>query len=168
VLGLKAFVTLNFCEITNLEFTLLVTSSDTLSLSGLLYWTISSSMYIVTNDRVTCPAGPVIRGSRGDLLLRTKWGVERDEGRVRITTRRRSGMHQSPKCNSQTRGLNAQEKGEVPFGRRNGAEEMHLSRRDGAAEIFLLATTRGSRNLVVSGYILRLGHPALTFSEQCV
>jgi hypothetical protein len=68
----------------------------------------------------------------------------------------------------------------VPFSRRNGAEEMHLSRRDGAAEreevllssrdgaaeIFLLATTRGSRNLVVSGYILRSGHPALTFSER--
>ena len=30
--------------------------------------------------------------------------------------------------------------------------EVLLSRRDGAAEIFLLATTRGSRNLVVSGY----------------
>jgi hypothetical protein len=70
-------------------------------------------------------------------------------------------------------------KGEVPFSRRNGAEEMHLSRgdgaaereevllsrRDGAAEIFLLETTRGSRNLVVSGYILRSGHQVLTFSE---
>jgi hypothetical protein len=70
----------------------------------------------------------------------------------------------------------------VPFSRRNGAEEMHLSRRDGAAEreevllnrrdgaaeIFLLATTRGSRNLVVSGYILRSGHPALTFLEWCI
>jgi hypothetical protein len=52
-----------------------------------------------------------------------------------------------------------------------------LSRRDGAVEIFLLATTRGSRNLAVSGYILRSGHPAaLTwgwnnlwlFSESCV
>ena len=40
----------------------------------------------------------------------------------------------------------------MPFSRRNGVEEMHLSRRDGAAEIFLLATTQGSRNLVVSGY----------------
>jgi hypothetical protein len=48
------------------------------------------------STRVTRPAGPVIRGSRGDLLLRTKWGVEGDEGLVRITTRRRSGMHQSP------------------------------------------------------------------------
>jgi hypothetical protein len=55
--------------------------------------------------------------------------------------------------------------------RRDGAaekEEVLLSRRDGAVEIFLLATTRGSRNLAVSGYILRSGHPALTFSEQCV
>ena len=41
-------------------------------------------------------AGPGIRGSRGDLLLRTKWGVERDEGLVQITTRRHSVMHQSP------------------------------------------------------------------------
>ena len=86
-------------------------------------------------------------------------------------------MHQSPQCISQARGLNAQAKGEVPFSRRNGAEEMHLSRRDGAAEreevllnrrdgaveIFLLATTRGSRNLAISGYILRSGHPV-----QCV
>ena len=31
-------------------------------------------------------AGPGIRGFRGDLLLRTKWRVERDEGLVRITT----------------------------------------------------------------------------------
>jgi hypothetical protein len=38
--------------------------------------------------KMTRPAGPVIRGSRGDLLLITKWGVERDEGLVRITTRR--------------------------------------------------------------------------------
>jgi hypothetical protein len=64
----------------------------------------------------------------------------------------------------------------MPFSRRNGAAEMHLSRKDGAAEkeevllsrrdraaeIFLLATTRGNRNLLVSGYILRSGHPALT------
>jgi len=41
-------------------------------------------------------------------------------------------------------------------------EEVLLSRRDGAAEIFLLATTWGSRNLVVSGYILWSGHLALT------
>ena len=68
------------------------------------------------------------------------------------------------------------QKGEVLLSRRNGAPEMHLSRRDGASEkeevllsrrdgaveIFLLATTQGSRNLVVSGYILWSGHPALT------
>jgi hypothetical protein len=55
--------------------------------------------------------------------------------------------------------------------RRDGAaerEEILLSRRDRAVTIFLLATTWGSRNLVVSGYILRSGHPALTFSERCV
>jgi hypothetical protein len=32
----------------------------------------------------------------------------------------------------------------------------------GQQKFFLLATTRGSRNLVVSGYILRSGHSALT------
>jgi hypothetical protein len=53
---------------------------------------------------------------------------------VQITTQNRSELHQSPKCISQVRGLNAQAKGEVPFSRRNGAEEMHFSKRDGAAE----------------------------------
>jgi hypothetical protein len=55
--------------------------------------------------------------------------------------------------------------------RRDGAaerEEVLLSRQDGAAEIFPLATTKGSRNLVISGYFLMSGHPALTFSERCV
>ena len=45
---------------------------------------------------------------------------------------------------------------------REGGEEVPLSRKEGAAEIFLLATTGGSRKLVLSGYILRSGHPALT------
>jgi hypothetical protein len=75
-----------------------------------------------------------------------------------------------PQCISHDQGLNAQAKGEVPFSRRNGAEAMHLRRRDGAAvwgggeevllsrkegaaDIFLLATTGGSRNLAVSGYL---------------
>jgi hypothetical protein len=50
------------------------------------------------------------------------------------------------------------------WGSRNAQakEEVLLSRRDEAAEIFLLATTWGSRNLVVSGYILSSEHPALT------
>ena len=54
---------------------------------------------------------------------------------------------------------------EMHLSRRDGSvekEEVLLSRRDGAAENFILATTRGSRILVVSGYILRSGHPALT------
>jgi hypothetical protein len=65
--------------------------------------------------RMTRPAGPVIRGSAGDLLLRTKWGggVERDEGLVRITTRKRSGLHQDPNVLRKAQGLNAQGKGEV-------------------------------------------------------
>jgi hypothetical protein len=54
---------------------------------------------------------------------------------------------------------------EMHLSRRDGAvekEEVLLSRRDGAVEIFLLATTQGSRNMAVSGYILRSGHLVLT------
>jgi hypothetical protein len=50
--------------------------------------------------------------------------------------------------------------------RRDGAaekEEVLLSRRDGAAgKFFFWRLHGGSRNLAVSGYILRSGHPALT------
>ena len=60
-------------------------------------------------------------------------------------------LYQDPNVLRKVQGLNAQAKGEVL-----------LSRRNGAAEIFVLATTRGSRNLVVSGYILWSGHLALT------
>jgi hypothetical protein len=74
---------------------------------------------------VTRPAGPVIRGSRGDLLLRTKWWVERDEGLVRITTRKCSELHQDPTVLRKAQGLNAQAKGEVPFSRKDGAIELY-------------------------------------------
>ena len=108
---------------------------------------------------LTRPAGSVIRGSPGDLLLRTKWGEEKDRHQVQETTCKQSEKHQGVNCISQAQGLNAQAKGEV---------QVLISRRGGTIEIFLLATTRGSRNLVVSGYILRSGHPVLTFLEQCV
>ena len=39
-------------------------------------------MYKFYEASMTSPAGPVIRGSQGDLLLKTKWGVERDENLV--------------------------------------------------------------------------------------
>jgi hypothetical protein len=63
------------------------------------------------------------------------------------------------KCTTK-RGSTSQQEG---WGSRNAQakEEVLLSRTDAAAEIFLLATTRGSRNLVVSGYILWSGHLAL-------
>ena len=71
------------------------------------------------------------------------------------------GMGQR-KCTSKG-GSTSQQEG---WGSKNAqAKQEVLSRRDGAAEIFLLATTWGSRNLVVSGYILRSGHQVLTFSE---
>jgi hypothetical protein len=66
-------------------------------------------------------------------------------------TRKQSDYHQGLTVFSKAQGLNAQAK-----------EEVLLSRRDGVVEIFLLASTQGSRNLVVSGYILWSGHPALT------
>jgi hypothetical protein len=74
---------------------------------------------------VTRPAGPVIRGSRGDLLLRTKWGEKKDGHQVRETTYKQSEKHQGVNCISQAQGLNAQAKGEVPFSRKNGAVELH-------------------------------------------
>ena len=89
---------------------------------------------------MTRPAGPVIQGSQGDLLLRTKCGEEKDGNQVRETTRKQSEKHQGVAVFRKAQGLNAQAKGEVL-----------LSRRGGAVEIFLLAATQGSRNLVASG-----------------
>lgn len=54
---------LNFCEITVLESTFLVTSCGTLSLSDLLHWTISSSMHIATQwQDFTSYSGTWFRG----------------------------------------------------------------------------------------------------------
>jgi hypothetical protein len=78
-------------------------------------------------------------------------GGGRDGNQVQGTTHKQSEKHQGLTVFSKAQGLNAQVIGEVL-----------LSRRDGAAEIFLLATTQGNRNLVVSGYILWSGHLALT------
>jgi hypothetical protein len=45
-------------------------------------WDLVSQSSPIAQPAMTCPAGPVIRGSRGDLLLITEWGVERDENLV--------------------------------------------------------------------------------------
>ena len=74
---------------------------------------------------MTHPAGPVIRGPRGDLLLRTKWGEKKDGHQVRETTRKQSEKHQGVAVFRKAQGLNAQAKGEVLFSRRGGAVEMH-------------------------------------------
>jgi hypothetical protein len=77
---------------------------------------------------VTRPAGPVIPGSRGDLLLRTKWGREGRERRepcVMNNTGKQSEEHQGPHVLSKAQGLNAQAKGVLPFSRRGGAVELH-------------------------------------------
>jgi hypothetical protein len=50
------------------------------------------------DSRLTRPAGPVIRGSRGDLLLRTKWGEKKDGHQVRETTHKQSEKHQGVNC----------------------------------------------------------------------
>ena len=47
---------------------------------------------------VTRPTGPVIRGSGGNLLLRTKWGVEKDGHEVREMTHKQSEKHQGVNC----------------------------------------------------------------------
>jgi hypothetical protein len=89
------------------------------------------------------PAGPVIRGSRGDLLRRTKWGVERDEGLVRITTRRHSGMHQSSqmylpgprfKCTSKRGSAFQQEGWGSRIAQGKGEVQILISGRDGAIQ----------------------------------
>ena len=54
---------------------------------------------------MTPPAGPVIRGSRGDLLLRTKSGVEDTETILECI--------KAPNVLRKAQGLNAQAKGEV-------------------------------------------------------
>jgi hypothetical protein len=78
-------------------------------------------------------------------------GGGRDGNQVREMTRKQSEKHQGLTVFSKAQGLNAQAKGQVL-----------LSRRNGAADNFLLVTTQGIRNLVVSGYILWSGHLALT------
>ena len=79
------------------------------------------------------------RVSRGHFP-KNQMGGERDRQQVQGTTRKQSEKHQGGAVFRKARGLNAQAKGEVLF-----------SRRGGAVEIFLLAATRGSRNLVVLG-----------------
>ena len=97
---------------------------------------------------LTHPAGPVIRGSPGDLLLRTKWG-ERKEGhpvRGTLLNNIKVSLYQQGlrlKCTSKK-------------GKYFSAGGM------GQQKFFFWRLNGGSRNLVISGYILRSGHPALT------
>jgi hypothetical protein len=101
-------------------------------------------------------------GGMGNHLSRRDGAVEKEE----VLLSKRDGVVEKEEVLLSRRD-GAVEKEEVLLSRRDGAvdkEEVLLSRRDGAAEIFLLATTQGNRNLVVSGYILRSGHPVLTFS----
>ena len=111
--------------------------------------------------KLTRPAGPVIRGSQEDLLLRTKWGE--GETRTKCNERHTEAVWLASRshCISKAQGLNAQAKGEVL-----------LSRRNGAAEIFLLVTTQGKQelggirvHLVVRTSSADLG---LEQSERCI
>ena len=53
---------------------------------------------------------------------------------MRETTCKQSEKHQGVNCIQQGSRFNAQAKWEVLLSRRNGAAEMHLTRRDGASE----------------------------------
>jgi hypothetical protein len=80
---------------------------------------------------VTPPAGPVIRGSRGDLLLRTKWGVR--EGRGPCANNDMETVLEcikAPNVLSKAQGLNAQAKGEVQIliSGRGRAIQLHILR----------------------------------------
>lgn len=71
---------------------------------------------------MTPPAGPVIRGSRGDLLLRTKSGVEDTETILECI--------KAPNVLRKAQGLNAQAKGEVQIliSGRGRAIQLHILR----------------------------------------
>jgi hypothetical protein len=72
------------------------------------------------------PAGPVIQGSQGELLLRTTWRErERQTPSARGTTHKQSETHQGVTVFRKAQGLNAQAKGEVLFSRWGGAVEIH-------------------------------------------
>jgi hypothetical protein len=74
---------------------------------------------------LTCPAGPVIRGSWGDLLLRTKLGGRERREPCANNDTEMFWVASRPQCISQAQGLNAQAKEEVPFSRKDGAVELH-------------------------------------------
>jgi hypothetical protein len=62
---------------------------------------------------MTHPAGPVIRGSGGDLLLITKWGVERRGSCTNNDRETVLKLYQDTNVLRKVQGLNAQAKGEV-------------------------------------------------------
>jgi hypothetical protein len=70
---------------------------------------------VAPSPLLTHPAGPVIQGSQGDLLLRTKCGEEKDGNQVRETTRKQSEKYQSVTVFRKAQGLNAKQKGKYKY-----------------------------------------------------
>ena len=102
---------------------------------------------------MTHPAGPVIRGSWGDLLLRTKLGGRERWGSCANNDTETFWIASRPQCISQAQGLNAQAKGEVQvlISGRGGAiqakGEVLISGRGGAIEIFSFGSYTGKQEL---------------------
>jgi hypothetical protein len=103
---------------------------------------------------VTRPAGPVIWGSRGDLLLRTKLGGRERWGPCANNDTETFWVASRPQCISQAQGLNAQAKGEVQIliSGRGGAIELHKQKEKylsvgGSIEIFSFGSYTGKQEL---------------------
>jgi hypothetical protein len=104
-------------------------------------------------SQLTCPAGPFIRGSRGDLLLRTKWGERRtdtkcknDKEAVWVASRCLCILQGSRlKCTSRGESTSQKERwgsGNFSFGNYMGKQELgdirvHLIVRTSGAELGL-------------------------------
>jgi hypothetical protein len=101
---------------------------------------------------MTHPAGPVIRGSWGDLLLRTKLGGRERREPCANNDTETFWVASRPQCISQAQGLNAQAKGEVQIlirgrgGAIQAKEEVLISGR-GAIEIFSFGSYMGKQEL---------------------
>jgi hypothetical protein len=86
---------------------------------------------------LTRPAGPVIRGSRGDLLLITKWGGRGRERRgpcANKDTETPFWNASKPQCISKGPRLKCASKGEVPFSRKDGAVELHKEKGESTSQ----------------------------------
>jgi hypothetical protein len=109
----------------------------------------------INTQYMTRSAGLVIRGSRGDLLLRTKLGGRERRGPCENNDTETFWVASRPQFISQAQGLNAQAKGEVQvlISGRGGAIELHKQKENtyqwegGAIEIFSFGSYTGKQEL---------------------